>query len=136
MAGGRLVKGPVPKTPTVEIIDLTSDEESENDFINPLKREANGDAPVLANEAEEEETGEDQWESESLYEDAIEEMEDDQLFDVVEDSCTLDEALAFRKRLHTVGEDQFITETVEADTITAKKLCTAFGIRPPQFLED
>ncbi|KAI9874872.1 MAG: NAD-dependent histone deacetylase sir2, partial [Pleopsidium flavum] len=26
--------------------------------------------------------------------------------------------------------------TVEADTITAKKLCTAFGIRPPQFLED
>jgi len=54
----------------------------------------------------------------------------------VEDSCTLDEALAFRKRLHAVGEDQFITETVEAETITAKKLCTAFSIRPPQFLED
>ena len=34
-----------------------------------------------------------------------------------------------------MGEDQFVKETVEAGTITAKKLCTAFGIRPPSFLE-
>lgn len=51
------------------------------------------------------------------------------------EACTLDEALAFRKRLRGVGEDQFITDTIEAGTITAKKLCTAFGIRPPLFLE-
>lgn len=53
----------------------------------------------------------------------------------VGNSCTLEEALAFRKRLRLVGEDRFITETIEAETITAKKLCTAFGIRPPAFLE-
>ena len=51
------------------------------------------------------------------------------------DACTLEEALAFRKRLRDVGEDQFITETIEPGTITARKLCTAFGIRPPLFLE-
>jgi len=53
----------------------------------------------------------------------------------VMDACTLEEALAFRKRLRLVGEDQFILETIEAETITAKKLCTAFGIRLPLFLE-
>lgn len=51
------------------------------------------------------------------------------------DACTLEEALIYRKRLRTVGEDQFVIETIEAKTITAKKLCTAFGIRPPLFLE-
>ena len=49
-------------------------------------------------------------------------------------ACSLQEAIVFRKRLHLVGEDQFIRETIEAGSITAKKLCTAFGIRPPEFL--
>ena len=52
----------------------------------------------------------------------------------VADACTLEEALAFRKRLRLVGEDQFVLETIEAEVITAKKLCTAFGIRLPAFL--
>ena len=51
------------------------------------------------------------------------------------DSCTLEEAIAFRKRLREVGEDQFITETIEAATISAKKLCTAFGISSPPLFE-
>lgn len=50
------------------------------------------------------------------------------------ESCTTDEALAFRIRLRLVGEDKFIEETVGAGTITARKLCTAFGIRTPPFL--
>lgn len=50
-------------------------------------------------------------------------------------SCTLEESLAFRKRLRLIGGDRFIAETVEAGVITAKKLCTAFGIRPPIFLD-
>lgn len=37
--------------------------------------------------------------------------------------------------MRLVGEDCFLAETVEAGTISAKKLCTAFGIRPPFFLE-
>ena len=51
------------------------------------------------------------------------------------EACTLEEAIAYRKRLRIVGDDQFIIETIEAGTITAKKLCTAFNIRPPLFLE-
>ncbi len=51
------------------------------------------------------------------------------------DACTVEESFAFRKRLRLVGEDQFITETLEAGVISAKKLCTAFGIRPPPLLE-
>jgi len=34
-----------------------------------------------------------------------------------------------------VGEARFLAETVSVGFITAKKLCTAFGIRPPSFLE-
>ena len=90
-----------------------------------------------------------QW---SLYEDALGTDEDElalgsgttlrkpnQLFAllicVADGSCTLDESLAFRRRLRLVGGDRFIAETVNAGAITAKKLCTAFGIRPPFFLE-
>lgn len=156
MAGGILGKESMSKSAQVEIVDLTSDDESDTGFLTSLTRETTGDAPPLVIQ-DGEESGEDQWESASLYEDALDEVEDDRLFDVgegstkthkhkrqifdctpyalVEDSCTLEEALAFRRRLRHVGEDQFITETVEAETITAKKLCTAFGIRPPQFLE-
>ena len=51
------------------------------------------------------------------------------------DVCTLQESLAYRKLLRSKGEDEFLSQTVEAGTISAKKLCTAFGIRPPAFLE-
>ena len=45
-----------------------------------------------------------------------------------------EEALSYRKRLREIGEEAFITETVNAGKISAKKLCTAFGVRPPFFL--
>jgi hypothetical protein len=54
---------------------------------------------------------------------------------VLPDACTLDEALIFRKRLHEIGKAAFVEETIGQDTVTAKKLCTAFGIIPPSFLE-
>ncbi|KAI9814435.1 MAG: NAD-dependent histone deacetylase sir2 [Pycnora praestabilis] len=119
----------------VEVIDLTSDEESApgNDA---LRRETSGNVHrdgII--DGEEEKHGEEAWESESLYEDALEGIGDEQLFAGEPNACTLDEALAFRKRLRNVGEDRFVLETVEAGKVTAKKLCTAFGIRPPTFLE-
>lgn len=52
-----------------------------------------------------------------------------------EGACTLEEALALRKRLRLVGGDRFLDETVNSGIVTAKKLCTAFGVRPPLFLE-
>lgn len=50
-------------------------------------------------------------------------------------ACTSDEAVYYRKQLRSVGPEEFCRRTVDAGTITAKKLLTAFGIRPPAFLE-
>lgn len=43
--------------------------------------------------------------------------------------------MGFRKRLHEIGKAAFVEETIAQETVTAKKLCTAFGIMPPTFLE-
>ncbi|KAL5042205.1 hypothetical protein BDW71DRAFT_200773 [Aspergillus fruticulosus] len=78
----------------------------------------------------------DEWETQSLYEDAIQMIRDDQLRDgTIPGACTLEEAVEFRRRLHEVGKAQFVEETIARDTVTAKKLCTAFGILPPSFLD-
>ncbi|KAI9698939.1 MAG: NAD-dependent histone deacetylase sir2 [Candelina mexicana] len=120
------------KIPAVEVIDLLSDEDTETG--DATTQRVTRDAPN--DEVDRDEEGDEEgWESESLYADALEEMGDEHLFEGEPDACTLNEALAFRKRLRTIGEDRFVLETVEAGTISAKKLCTAFGIRPPTFLE-
>ncbi|KAG9248719.1 chromatin regulatory protein sir2 [Calycina marina] len=49
--------------------------------------------------------------------------------------CTLEEANYFRQLLREVGPVEFCGQTVETGTISAKKLMTAFGVRPPPFLE-
>lgn len=54
---------------------------------------------------------------------------------LVPGACSLEEAVAFRKRLHEIGKAAFVEETLARETVTAKKLCTAFGIMPPAFLE-
>ncbi|KAJ5732672.1 NAD-dependent protein deacetylase h.t1.c1 [Penicillium malachiteum] len=61
-------------------------------------------------------------------------MRDDQLQDVP-GACTLEEAMAYRKRLHDIGKAAFVEETLVRETVTAKKLCTAFGIKLPEFLD-
>ena len=53
----------------------------------------------------------------------------------VQDACTFAESIGLRKRVRLVGPDKFISETIETRKYTAKKLCTAFGIRPPSFLD-
>ncbi|KAI4164040.1 MAG: hypothetical protein LQ342_002275 [Letrouitia transgressa] len=99
------------KAPAVEVVDLTSDE-------------------IPADGADGDDEDDDQW---SLYEDAIEgEGSGDETSQT--GACTVQESLAFRRRLRAVGEDLFITETIEKGVISAKKLCTAFGIRLPSFL--
>lgn len=141
------------KGPAMEIVDLTSEDSIKHAIDIPAlgqERDPLQELSGISDESDEE------WENESLYEDALDGEGDEgvqsrgiyismkpfMLHDVqranrhqVIDACTLEEALAFRKRLRLVGEDQFVIETIEAETITAKKLCTAFGIRPPSFLE-
>ncbi|KAL8898545.1 MAG: hypothetical protein Q9207_006642 [Kuettlingeria erythrocarpa] len=114
------------KAPAIEIIDLSKPESDEEE-----QRDENADDASLP----ELEDGEDD-DHLSLYEDLLDSMPDQSEWDEEPlDTCTVEESFAFRKRLRLVGEDQFITETLEAGKISAKKLCTAFGIRPPPLLE-
>jgi NAD-dependent histone deacetylase SIR2 len=139
--------------PVTEIIDLTSEESIKNSIDMTALGQERDPVQEISGVSDE---SDDEWENESLYEDALDGEGDEgnqnhgiyhsvTLFTIhyvpranrcqVIDACTLEEALAFRKRLRLVGEDQFILETIEAEKITAKKLCTAFGIRLPPFLE-
>ncbi|KAF8422055.1 DHS-like NAD/FAD-binding domain-containing protein [Tirmania nivea] len=78
----------------------------------------------------------DAWESESFIEDTLHSLGNTTQFEAHEDACTLEEAQQFRRRLRVVGVADFLRETVFSKTITAKKLITAFGIRPPPFLDE
>jgi NAD-dependent histone deacetylase SIR2 len=42
--------------------------------------------------------------------------------------------LALRKDLRALGPHGFVVKYLESEQYTAKKLCTAFGIYPPDFL--
>lgn len=41
----------------------------------------------------------------------------------------------YRNQLRALGPEEFCRRTIEAGAITAKRLLTAFGVRPPDFLE-
>lgn len=78
MARGRLIDEQGQKASTIEIVDLTSEDDSDPPDLSSLHRGADEDVPFFGFE-DEEQSGEDQWESESLYEDALEELEDTDL---------------------------------------------------------
>ncbi|KAL5000521.1 hypothetical protein BDV10DRAFT_192824 [Aspergillus recurvatus] len=133
IASGPRGESPPLKTPLVEI--EAAEVESSLPQENAAAAEEKG-----SNSQSEYETDsdglDDEWETQSLYEDAIQMIRDDQLRDgTIPGACTLEEAVEFRKRLHEVGKAQFVEETIARDTVTAKKLCTAFGILPPSFLD-
>jgi NAD+-dependent protein deacetylase SIR2 len=106
------------------------------------------------------------WENESLFEDALEEIAEDnksfkdcepplKIFTSVDrllrvirfmrchanvsltdpDACTLQESVKYRQQLRRIGPEEFCRATIDNGLITAKRLLTAFGIRPPDFLD-
>ncbi|KAI0377739.1 SIR2-domain-containing protein [Hypomontagnella monticulosa] len=76
----------------------------------------------------------DSWETESLFEDVIEDITEDRFFDDV-DAVSPEQAVRYRQLLRAVGPQEFYSRTIDSGAISAKKLLTAFGIRPPAFLE-
>lgn len=80
----------------------------------------------------------DTWDSASLYEEILDEVEAfeyaDSNGDV--DTCTAEEARHLRQRLHQIGASQFVLENITSEKMTARKLCSAFGVRIPKFLAD
>lgn len=51
------------------------------------------------------------------------------------DYCSFSEVQHLKKELLRLGRKAFFEQIVVAGVMSAKKLCTAFGIRPPEFLE-
>lgn len=76
------------------------------------------------------------WDSASLYEEILDEVEAFEYSNDGKDVCTADEARRLRQRLHEVGASQFVMENITSEKMTARKLCTAFGVRIPKFLEE
>lgn len=50
--------------------------------------------------------------------------------------CTPAEARRYRKRLHEIGLQPFVEETLGKRAITARKLCSAFNARIPPWLDE
>ncbi|KAK2603528.1 NAD-dependent histone deacetylase sir2 [Conoideocrella luteorostrata] len=78
----------------------------------------------------------DSWETDSLFEDAFEELSKEDI-ELVEtsDTCSPEEASRLRRELREQGPAIFCQRTVDCGRYTAKKLLTAFAIKPPAFLE-
>ncbi|KAG8525601.1 uncharacterized protein KY384_009245 [Bacidia gigantensis] len=119
------------KGPAVEVIDLLSREE-DPPLVSSIKPEATRDA---SNENEDGTDGSDADSQLSLYADLLNADDNEEVDVNGGEACTTEESLTFRKRLRLLGERRFIEETIESGAITSKKLITAFGIRPPFFLE-
>ncbi|PHH69250.1 hypothetical protein CDD82_7898 [Ophiocordyceps australis] len=87
------------------------------------------------------------WETDSLFEDAIEELGAETTSSRssssssggsgsgVVDTCSPEEAARLRRELREYGPTVFSQRTVDAGRYSAKKLLSAFGIRPPAFLQ-
>ncbi|KFY34728.1 hypothetical protein V494_06514 [Pseudogymnoascus sp. VKM F-4513 (FW-928)] len=122
------------------VVDLVSDDDAGETEVRPAEALATEAAPEEDDEDDNDyESGTDAsgevWETDSLFEDALEEIGDAELHEGGDDVCTLEEAREYRRLLRDSGPRVFCETTVEAGAVTAKKLITAFSIKPPAFLE-
>ncbi|KAJ5089495.1 hypothetical protein N7532_008179 [Penicillium argentinense] len=124
-SGETPVKAPVVEVEAVDVAETVNAEPGALDEASPQLETDSDDSDgweILSNGDEAEHT--------------IQLLRDEQLRNgLVPGACTLEEAIAFRQRLHAIGKAEFVEETIVRETVTAKKLCTAFGIMPPAFLE-
>ncbi|APA14674.1 hypothetical protein SS1G_06667 [Sclerotinia sclerotiorum 1980 UF-70] len=157
--------GSVTKSPLSKTINLLSDaEDSENDdVLQGVSRDTSRGMPhhqnavpqeleeaLSANESsvedesegfaaepESEDRDEEEDSESSLLEDLMDGLTDEALYDDESnpERCTREEAQNYRRDLRRLGPREFCRVTVESNTVTAKKLLTAFAIRPPSYLE-
>ncbi|QDS74429.1 hypothetical protein FKW77_006133 [Venturia effusa] len=94
----------------------------------------NGNASTAKQEPEDDED-EDDWEHASLYEEVLDDTQVYEYpFTTSSDICTADEAKGYRKRLHEIGLEKLISETLGRNIISVRKLCTAFEVKIPPWL--
>lgn len=150
------VAHPIPRqSADVVVIDLSDDDNASPISVVPgIAPIPNGTAAVSSGNGDDDFDDDDSEEEDSVIGDIIEAAQhSDFEFDGTQavrfnpystdttraqsdsEVCTEEEAQAYRKRVRQIGISPFIQETVSAGTISAKKLCTAFGIRLPAFMK-
>ena len=73
------------------------------------------------------------WETESLYEDLLND-ENSYVYEPGPEICTPEESQYYQRLLKELGIEDFVAQTLSARKISARKLCTAFGVNPPAAL--
>jgi NAD-dependent histone deacetylase SIR2 len=147
--------GSMPASSGKTIAEPGYNDDSSEDEFDALRAKAALSAPDSEESADEDEDNE-EWDIESFdgVEGTVEEMDDQALLSVLpgafcetqlschalkiyagSESCTMEEATQFRLQLRSIGPAEFCRLTVESGAITAKKLLTAFGIKPPVSME-
>ncbi|OCK74640.1 NAD-dependent histone deacetylase SIR2 [Lepidopterella palustris CBS 459.81] len=91
-------------------------------------------ASKVSKREEDEDDNDDRWETSSLYEEILDEVAAFE-YSGGADICTVEEARAYRQRLHEIGAGPFVFENITTGKITARKLCSAFQVRIPKFLD-
>ncbi|KAG9257788.1 DHS-like NAD/FAD-binding domain-containing protein [Emericellopsis atlantica] len=76
----------------------------------------------------------DSWETDSMYEDILETLEQES--GDTPGSCTPEEASRLRRELREYGPVVFAQRTLDSGRYTARKLLTAFNLKAPAFLDD
>ncbi|KAF2691056.1 SIR2-domain-containing protein [Lentithecium fluviatile CBS 122367] len=89
-----------------------------------------------ADPAVHEDADDDAWDMGSLYEEILDEVSAYEYSTDGSSTCTADEARLIRQRLHDVGTDKFVLEYITSERYTARKLCTAFNVRLPKFMDE
>ncbi|OTB03626.1 hypothetical protein M426DRAFT_59991 [Hypoxylon sp. CI-4A] len=110
-------------------VEVTDDQQVGHLNVRPHRQQPRNELEERINDLGE------SWETESLFEDVIDDIAEDRFFDDVDDAVTPEQAVRYRQQLRAIGPSEFCKMTVDSGAITAKKLLTAFGIRPPAFLE-
>ena len=110
------------------------------------------DAPATTKDDDDDEVEGAVWETASLFEEILDDVAafeysshsrynclttmGRQLTPPDAETCTAEEARQLRQRLHAVGASQFVMENITSEKMTARKLCTAFNVKIPRFLDD
>ncbi|KAI9710941.1 MAG: NAD-dependent histone deacetylase sir2 [Bogoriella megaspora] len=125
-----------PKLEKTGVIDLSSDEDESSEVVTKRVKQQDASNNTDGENASEDE--ESKWETDSFLNDIIEGGADMELISGLivnpgPDCCGPEEAAAYRKKLHEVGIEQFVLETITTGEVSARKLLTAFGINTAVF---
>jgi NAD-dependent histone deacetylase SIR2 len=143
---------PVVLTKTEDVHTAVPKKKSSEPSEDAATAQAPSSADASTVSKHEEETG-DQWEdSNSLYEEFLDDTdafdypsgESRKIFHALscadfrlgQGSCTAEDAKRYRERLHKIGIEDFVGETLATGDVSIQTLCAAFGVRIPSWLQD